>query len=109
MNEAWEAGVKICVVDPSKVTTGVDLYAEQCVWYQLLPNVADVIQAQRRIRRLSSTTNSVVTYLLYENTYQEELANQLSNVSKFNAATYGVKQTDPLAQLTGFLLGELDS
>lgn len=108
MNQAWENGTKVCVVDPTKVTTGVDLFAEQCVWFQLLPNIADIIQAQRRIRRLSSTNNSIVTYLIYKNTFQEELAKQLSNVSKFNAATYGVKQKDELAQLTGIILGELD-
>ena len=95
---------KVGVVNPEKVNVGVDIHAEQLVWYQLMPILDKMIQAQRRVCRLSSQYKSLVTLMVYDTPFEEERANELSNASKNNAITYGVKQEDELAQLTGILL-----
>lgn len=95
---------KVGVVNPEKVNVGIDIHAEQLVWYQLMPILDKMIQAQRRVCRLSSTSNSLVTLMVYDTPYERQRAEELSNASKNNAITYGVKQEDALAQLTGILL-----
>lgn len=95
---------KVGVVNPEHVNVGVDIHAEQLVWYQLMPQLDKMIQAQRRVCRLSSENNSLVTLFIYNTPYEQERAMELSNAVKNNAVTYGVKQDDPLAQLTGVIL-----
>lgn len=95
---------KVGIVDPLKVNVGIDIHAEQLVWYQFMEQIDKMIQAQRRICRLSSKGTSLVTLLVYDTPYEVVRANDLSNATKNNAITYGVKQTDALAQLTGILL-----
>lgn len=89
---------------PEKVNVGIDIHAEQLVWYQLMPKLDKVIQAQRRVCRLSSKSKSLVTIMVYDTHYENDRAKQLSEATKNNALTYGVKQKDALAQLTGILL-----
>ena len=96
--------VKVGIVDPSKVNVGIDIHAEQLVWYQLMPKLDKMIQAQRRVCRLSSENKSLVTIMIYDTDYENQRAIELSNATKQNALTYGVKQQDNLAQLTGILL-----
>ena len=95
---------KVGVVNPEKVNVGVDIHAEQLVWYQLMPILDKMIQAQRRVCRLSSQYKSLVTLMVYDTDFEQQRAKELSNASKNNAITYGVKQEDELAQLTGILL-----
>lgn len=95
---------QVGIVDPSKVNVGIDIHAEQLVWYQLMPKLDKMIQAQRRVCRLSSENKSLVTIMVYDTTYENARAQELSNATKQNAITYGVKQQDSLAQLTGILL-----
>lgn len=42
--------------------------------------------------------------MIYDTDYENQRAVELSNATKQNALTYGVKQQDNLAQLTGILL-----
>lgn len=95
---------KVGIVDPEKVNVGIDIHAEQLVWYQLMPKLDKMIQAQRRVCRLSSKSKSLVTIMVYDTHYENDRAKQLSEATKNNALTYGVKQKDALAQLTGILL-----
>lgn len=99
---------KVGIVDPSKVNVGIDIHAEQLVWYQLMPKLDKMIQAQRRVCRLSSENKSLVTIMVYDTDYENQRAEELSNATKQNALTYGVKQQDNLAQLTGILLEGVD-
>lgn len=95
---------RVGIVDPSQVNVGIDIHAEQLVWYQLMPKLDKMIQAQRRVCRLSSENKSLVTIMVYDTDYENQRAIELSNATKQNALTYGVKQQDNLAQLTGILL-----
>lgn len=95
------------VVNPLKVNVGVDIHAEQLVWYQLMPQLDKMIQAQRRVCRLSSTKKSLVTLMVYDTESEYQRALDLSNATKNNAVTYGVQQKDSLAKLTGVVLGQL--
>src|SRR5699024_8857239 len=52
---------KVGIVDPLKVNVGIDIHAEQLVWYQFMEQIDKMIQAQRRICRLSSKGTSLVT------------------------------------------------
>ena len=107
INTAFKSS-RVGIVDPQKVNVGVDIHAEQLVWYQLMPILDKMIQAQRRVCRLSSENKSLVTIMVYDTKYESERANELSNATKQNAITYGVKQQDSLAQLTGILLEGID-
>lgn len=98
---------KIAIINPLKVNVGVDIHAEQLIWYQMMPRLDKMIQAQRRVCRLSSNSKSLVTLLAYDIEFEMEKALELSNASKHNALTYGVKQKDSLAQLTGILLNNI--
>ncbi|XWX34281.1 DNA helicase [Staphylococcus phage PG-2021_4] len=95
---------KVGIVNPSKVNVGIDIHAEQLVWYQLMPKIDKMIQAQRRVCRLSSKNKSLVTLFVYDTLNEKARAEELSNATKNNAVTYGVKQEDALAQLTGIIL-----
>lgn len=95
---------KVCVANPEKVNVGIDIHAEQLIWYQLMTNIDKMIQAQRRVCRLSSKGKSLVTLFVYNTRFESQKAKELSESFKHNAITYGVKQEDNLAKLTGILL-----
>lgn len=61
------------------------------------------MQTQRRAHRLNSTKDSQVYYLAYQNTYQENLINHLSQSNTRNVAAYGTRSQDALSQLQGIL------
>lgn len=104
INEQFDSGKTLAVIDPRMISEGIDISADFLVWYQLIDNYNQMLQAQRRVYRLNSTRKSKVYYLIYADTQQERTAKNLSNASKNNAAVHGSKETDNLAQLTGILL-----
>lgn len=98
----------IFIADANQIKTGIDLNTVNIiVWYQLLPNLGDILQTQRRAQRLNSTRESQVYYLAYQETDQEQLMNDLSASTSNNAATYAARNTDALAQLKGVLFPSL--
>lgn len=100
----------VLIVKADDISVGIDLNCvDTMIWYQLIGDVAKVLQTQRRIYRLNSSVSSQVYYLVYKNTIQEELITQIANASRNNAATYGVQNTDPLAKLAGILLGDVQN
>lgn len=103
INEQFETN-RVGIVDPSKVNVGVDIHAEQLVWYQFMTEIDKMIQAQRRVARLSSKYKSKVTLFVYDDEFDRDRALELSNAFKNNATTYGVKQEDNLTRLTGIIL-----
>lgn len=104
INQQFEQGHNIAVIDPRKISEGIDISADYLIWYQLIDNYNQMLQAQRRVYRLSSTRKSRVYYLIYEDTQQEATAKNLSNAAKNNAAVHGAREEDNLAKLTGILL-----
>lgn len=104
INTQYEQGHNIAVIDPRKISEGIDISADYLIWYQLIDNYNQMLQAQRRVYRLNSTRKSRVYYLIYEDTQQERTAKNLSNAAKNNAAVYGAREEDNLAKLTGILL-----
>lgn len=104
INEQFDNGHDIFLVNPMRISTGVDITtASRIVWYQLLSDLGSTLQAQRRVYRLSSTKSSTIHYLAYSSTYQEELIRQISESAKNNAVSYGENDTSNLAKLTGLL------
>ena len=98
----------IVIANARTIKTGIDLNTvNNIIWYQLLPNLADVLQTQRRARRLSSNTQTRVYYLAYKNTQQEQVIQQLAHNNRNNAATYNVRATDALSQLAGIFFNEV--
>lgn len=104
INQQFERGHNIAVIDPRMISEGIDISADYLIWYQLIDNYNQMLQAQRRVYRLSSTRKSRVYYLIYEDTQQEATAKNLSNAAKNNAAVHGAREEDNLAKLTGILL-----
>lgn len=114
INDALNDGTDIFIVTTSQISVGVDIdTASQIIWYQVPNDVAQIIQAQRRIYRLTSTKSSRIFYLFYKATHQEAIIKEVSQAAVHNAATYNVRQNDKLAQLTKILFptlkGENDS
>lgn len=104
INTSFENGTQVFIVNPSQISTGVDInQASRIIWYQLLSDLAKTLQAQRRVYRLSSTKSSIIHYLAYADTKQEKLINEISESAKYNAAAYGVNDTSNLAKLSGAL------
>lgn len=104
INDALSSDIDIFVLNPMRISVGVDINtASRIVWYQLLSDLSSTIQAQRRVYRLSSTKSSIIHYLAYADTYQEELITEISESSKRNAAAYGTNDTSNLAKLSGVL------
>lgn len=94
----------IMLANANNIKTGIDLNSVNViVWYQLLDNLSDILQTQRRAQRLNSQQNSKVYYLAYKDTEQEELIKQLSESNTNNASAYGSRSTDALSQLQGIL------
>lgn len=107
IKEQFTNGYEIGVVQPTKINVGIDIEADYLIWYQLINDYSKMLQATRRVYRLSSTRESLVYFLIYENTQQEEIVNELSNSTKNNAATYGEQSQDNLTKITGILLDNI--
>lgn len=94
------------LVTSKQLSVGVDItQARNIIWYQVPLDVATILQAQRRVLRLSHLVKSKVWYLFYENTSQADIIKQVSSSSVSNSATYNVRSTDNLAKLTHVLFG----
>lgn len=98
----------ILIINPKWVKVGIDINARYIIWYQLLTRMTDILQAQRRITRMSSDTPSEIKYLAYDHTSQRELLENISQANKANAASYGVNDTSNLSKITGLLLPETE-
>lgn len=106
INEQLSGDAEIFIINPMKISTGVDITtASRIIWYQLLNDLGSTLQAQRRVYRLSSTKSSIIHFLAYSRTYQETLINEISDSAKNNAVSYGQNDTSNLAKLTGLLFG----
>lgn len=104
INSELSSTSDIFILNPMRISVGVDINtASRIIWYQLLSDLSSTIQAQRRVYRLSSNKSSVIHYLAYSDTYQENLINEISESSKRNAAAYGTNDTSNLAKLSGVL------
>lgn len=97
----------IGIVDPRDISTGIDISCDYLIWYQLLDNYSQALQAQRRVYRLSSDKKTEVLFLIYKNTYQEKIAKDISDSAKNNAAIQGTQLKNQLAKLTGIILGDI--
>lgn len=98
---------RIMIANANTIKTGIDLNSVNIiVWYQLLNNLSDILQTQRRAQRLNSHDNSKVYYLAYKDTTQEDLIEQLSKSNTNNAGAYGARSTDALSQLKGILFDQ---
>ena len=94
----------IMIANANTIKTGIDLNSVNIIiWYQLLNNLSDILQTQRRAHRLSSEQESKVYYLAYQGTKQEKLISQLSQSNTRNASAYGKRSTDALSQLQGIM------
>lgn len=108
INDALNDGTDVFIVTTKQISVGVDIdTANQIIWYQVPNDVAQIIQAQRRIYRLTSTKSSRIFYLFYQETHQEEIIKEVSQSAVHNAAAYNVRQDDKLAQLTKILFPNL--
>lgn len=95
---------QIGIMLPKKVSVGIDIYGVQnIVWYQVPDDVAEILQAQRRVVRMDSETASKVYFLYYGGTYQEDIIKQVSQSSVHNAADYNVRDDSNLARATHIL------
>ena len=108
INNCLKNDTDFMVVTPRQISVGIDITeADQIIWYQIPDDVAKIIQAQRRIYRLTSTKSSRIYYLYYTGTYQEEIIKQVSQASVKNAGSYNVRSTDNLAKITSILLPQI--
>lgn len=97
--------VNFIVVPSKKITVGVDITtARNIIWYQVPNNVSDVLQANRRVLRLSHLIKSKVWYLYYENTSQADTIHQVASSAINNSALYNVRDDSNLARLENILL-----
>lgn len=96
------------IVTSSQVNVGIDVNnAQNVIWYQVPGDVAAIIQANRRVLRLNSTTASKVWYLYYKDTEQEKIITEVSKSAVNNAAAYSSRLDDNLARATKVLFGNL--
>lgn len=110
VNDRLNTDYDIVIATTKQISTGIDLNsAHQVIWYQVPSDVTAVLQAQRRVLRLNSTTSSTVWFLYYNNTAQEQTIKDVSHASTNNAAAYNVRATDNLSRLTGILFGNIDN
>ena len=97
------------VVTIKQVSVGIDVNnAQNVIWYQVPNDIASIIQANRRVLRLNSTTPSKVWYLYYKETHQEEIITEVSKSAVNNAAAYSSRLDDNLARATQVLFGNLN-
>ena len=104
INDSLSNDADIFIIQPKKISMGVDINtASRIIWYQILSDLGETLQAQRRIYRLSSTKSSIIHYLAYSDTYQENVIREISESSKKNAVSYGSNDESNLAKLSGLL------
>lgn len=95
---------QIGIMLPKRISVGIDIRnVENIVWYQVPDNVAEILQAQRRIMRLDSDKSSKIFFLYYADTFQESIIKQVSQSAVHNAANYSVRDTSNLAKMTHIL------
>lgn len=83
INETVKTGV--AVFNISRILTGVDLHANNIIWYQTPESLAQEVQGVGRITRLSSSNDDKTVYYLYHNnTLQEDLVVTLRENHKIN-------------------------
>lgn len=110
INQALSDGTDNFIVTAKQISVGVDIdTADQIIWYQVPTDIATIIQAQRRIYRLTSTKSSRIFYLFYQDTNQEEIIKEVSQSAVHNAASYNVRQDDNLAKISEILFPTLKS
>lgn len=108
INQALNDGTDIFIVTAKQISVGVDIdTADQIIWYQVPTDIATIIQAQRRIYRLTSTKSSRIFYLFYKDTNQEDIIQEVSKSAVHNAASYNVRQNDNLAKISKILFPDL--
>lgn len=108
VNDLLKTDINTIIATTKQISTGVDLnMANRIIWYQVPPDVATILQAQRRVLRLNSTKSSQVYYLFYKNTNQETIINEVSQSAIRNAAAYNIRDTDNLAKLTHILFDNI--
>lgn len=98
---------QVVLANPTRISVGIDITnADQLIWYQI-PNDSDLIfQTQKRIYRLSSRRNSVVHYLIYKDTYQDELIHSIAASFENNNAAFGHHTSNALTKLNDMLIGK---
>lgn len=99
------------VITSNTLATGVDLNkAQNVIWYQVPANVSQILQAQRRVLRLSDhIKESKVWYLYYSDTSQEDTIMEVANSAINNSATYNERRTDNLANMSHILFGDFEN
>lgn len=98
------------VLTSKTLAVGVDLNkAQNVIWYQVPSDVSQILQAQRRVLRLSDQIkSSKVWYLYYKDTSQEDVINEVANSAVNNSAVYNQRRTDNLARMSKILFGGID-
>lgn len=75
----------VVVLNINHILTGVDLHANNIIWYQTPLSLTQETQAVGRILRLSSSSDDkLIIYLYHENTMQEETIKKLQENHKLN-------------------------
>lgn len=101
---------RVGIMLAKKISVGIDIRGvKNIIWYQVPDDVAQILQAQRRIMRLDSGEDSKIYFLFYGETFQEEIIKEVSQSAIHNAANYNVRDTSNLAKMTHLLfegLGE---
>lgn len=104
LNDAFQRH-QIMIATSKDLAVGIDLNnAQNIIWYQVPSDVTQILQAQRRVLRLSDyQKDSKVWFLYYKNTTQEKTILQVANSAVNNSATYNVRQDDNMARLSQVL------
>ena len=98
---------KTVVININHILTGVDLHANNIIWYQTPLTLTQEIQGVGRILRLSSSSeDKTVIYLYHENTMQEEIVeklreNHILNNEMINKKESTISTTVPFLTIEG--------
>ena len=98
---------KTVVININHILTGVDLHANNIIWYQTPLTLTQEIQGVGRILRLSSSSDDkTVIYLYHENTMQEEIVeklreNHILNNEMINKKESTISTTVPFLTIEG--------
>lgn len=98
---------KTVVININHILTGVDLHANNIIWYQTPLTLTQEIQGVGRILRLSSSLDDkTVIYLYHENTMQEEIVeklreNHILNNEMINKKESTISTTVPFLTIEG--------
>lgn len=80
-----------CIGVANAISTGLDIeFVDNLIWYQLFDKTTDIIQANGRIYRTSSQKRNKIHFIVYENTEQETLLNNLVKSIKINQNLNGL-------------------